>query len=87
MVSFSSSTDIRKSAVGGLPSLLKAAKEAQPGHISGLQDMAKEYVNKIVEAMNSEFETEVLIAQAEAIKDIMDEAGDNYLQPESVQLF
>lgn len=46
--------------------------------------MAKEYVNGIVAAMDSEFETECLTAQAEAIRDIMEEAGENYLQPESV---
>ena len=37
--------------------------------------------------MDGETETEVLKNQAAAIKDIMDEAGENLLQPESVDQF
>jgi len=37
--------------------------------------------------MESETETDCLICQAEALKDILEEAGDNLLQQESVDQF
>lgn len=87
MTKYSASATIRTSAVAGLPCLVKTAKEAQPGHISGLHDMAKAFCNNILEAMDMETETECLTAQTEAIKEIMGEAGNNMLQPESVTMF
>lgn len=87
MTKYSASTNIRTSAVAGLPALVKTAKEAQPGHTVGLHDMAKSFCNNILEAMDMEAETECLIAQTEAIKEIMGEAGNDMLQPESVKMF
>lgn len=47
--------------------------------------MAKLYANNIIEAMETETETEVLIAQAQAIKEILEEAGEDLLQESSVK--
>ena len=41
--------------------------------------MAKLFANNVIEAMESETETECLIAQAQAIKEILEEAGDGLL--------
>jgi hypothetical protein len=49
--------------------------------------MAKKYSNNIIDAMETETETDCLIAQAQAVKEILEEAGENLLQPESVDLF
>jgi len=49
--------------------------------------MAKLYSNNIISAMDTETETECLIAQSQAVKEIVEEAGDNLLQPESVDQF
>jgi len=87
LTQYNASDNIRTSAAEALASLIKCAKEAQPGHIAGIQELAKGYCNNIIEAMDGETETEVLKNQAAAIKDIMDEAGENLLQPESVDQF
>jgi len=49
--------------------------------------MAKLYSNNIIDAMESETETDCLIAQAGALKEIVEEAGLNLLQPASVDQF
>ena len=49
--------------------------------------MAKKYSNNIIDAMETETETDCLIAQAQAVKEILEEAGPKLLQPESVDLF
>lgn len=87
LTQYYASDNIRMQSAGALPSLIKCAKEAQPGHMSGVHDMAKAYSNNILDAMESETETECLIAQCQAIKDIIDEAGEGLLQAESVDMF
>lgn len=64
LTAFYASDNIRISSSGALPSLIKCAKEAQPDHVTGVHDMAKLFANNIIEAMESESETECLIAQA-----------------------
>ena len=49
--------------------------------------MAKTFCTNIVESMDMEAETECLTAQTEAMKEIIEMAGDNLMQPESVQEF
>lgn len=87
MTKFASSSNIRNSAVGGLPSLIKAAKDSQPDNLTVVQNLSKMFCNNILEAMDTETETECLTNQTEAIKEIMEAAGNNLLQPESVQEF
>lgn len=79
LTQFSASDNIRNSAAGALPSLLKCFKEAQPANTADLHAMAKEYSNNIIEAMESETETDCLINQAQALKEIVEEAGNNLL--------
>lgn len=87
LTQFYASDNIRISSCGALPSLVKSAKEAQPDHITGLHEMSKMFCNNIIEAMDTETETECLIAQSQAIKEILEEAGNNLLQQDSVDQF
>jgi len=87
LTQFYGSDNIRNTSAGALPSLLKCAKEAAPNNIAVIHEMAKKYSNNIIDAMETETETDCLIAQAQAVKEILEEAGANLLQPESVDLF
>lgn len=62
MTKFSSSANIRQSCVGGLPSLIKSAKEAAPDNLPAVQNMSKTFCTNIIEAMDMEAETETLTA-------------------------
>ena len=84
LTQFFGSDNIRNTSAGALPSILKCAKEAAPDNIAVIHEMAKRYSNNIIDAMESETETDCLIAQAQALKEIVEEAGPNLLQPESV---
>ena len=87
LTQFAASDNIRNSAAQALPSLVKCFKEAQPGNIPQIHQMAKAYSNNIIEAMETETETDCLVCQAQALKEIVEEAGDNLLQPASVDEF
>jgi len=87
LTQFSASDNIRNSAAGALPSLIKCAKEAYPENTASIHEMAKQFSNNILDAMDTETETDCLICQAQALKEIIEEAGDNLLQPASVDQF
>lgn len=87
LTQFSASDNIRNSAAGALPALIKCAKAAFPDKVAEMQIMAKKYSNNIIDAMESETETDCLICQAQALKEIIEEAGDNLLVQESVNQF
>jgi len=87
LTQFSASDNIRNSAANALPSLIKCTKAAFPDKVAEMQMMAKKYSNNIIEAMESETETDCLICQAQALKDIIEQAGDNLLVADSVNQF
>lgn len=87
LTQFSASDNIRNSAAGALPSLIKCAKTAQPENVAIIHEMAKQFSNNILDAMDTETETDCLICQAQALKEIVEEAGENLLQPASVDQF
>jgi hypothetical protein len=87
LTQFFASENIRNSTAAALPALIKCAKEAAPGDINAIHTMAKAYSNNLIEAMETETETDCLIAQAQALKEIVEEAGNNLLQPDSVNQF
>ena len=64
LTKFFASENIRNSAAGALPALIKCAKEAAPEDIAIIHEMAKKYSNNLIEAMEEETETDCLIAQA-----------------------
>jgi hypothetical protein len=61
LTTFSASDNIRNSAAGALPALIKCAKIAFPDQVADMQAAAKSYSNNIIEAMESETETDCLI--------------------------
>jgi archaellum component FlaC len=85
-IEFSASEQIRISAASALPACIQCAKAAN-APIENIHTMAKQYSNNIIEAMESETETDCLVEQAKAIKEIVEEAGENLLQPDSVDQF
>lgn len=87
LTQYFASDDIRTTCAGALSSLIKCYKDAHPEQADKIHAMAKAYSNNLLEAMDSETETDVLIAQAQGVKEIIDEAGVNFLQPESVDAF
>ena len=87
LTQFYASDNIRNSSAGALPSLIKCAKEAAPDNVAQIHEMAKAYSNNLIEAMEGETETDCLICQAQAIKEIIEESGENLLQPASVDAF
>ena len=87
LTQFSASDNIRNSAANALPSLIKCTKSAFPDKIAEMQMMAKKYSNNIIEAMEGETETDCLICQAQALKEIIEQAGDNLLVADSVNQF
>tara|TARA_B110000285_G_C15108785_1_gene609731 strand:+ start:594 stop:1070 length:477 start_codon:yes stop_codon:yes gene_type:complete len=64
LTQFSASDNIRNSAAGALPALIKCAKAAFPDKHAEMQIMAKKYSNNLIDAMESETETDCLICQA-----------------------
>lgn len=87
LTQFDVSDNIRINSAGALPHLIRVGKAAAPDNVAALHDLAKKFCNNIIDAMETETETECLIAQAGAIKDIMEEAGNNLLQADSVDVF
>jgi hypothetical protein len=61
LTQFSASDSIRNSAAGALPALIKCSKAAYPDKVAEMQLLAKKYSNNIIEAMESETETDCLI--------------------------
>lgn len=81
---FYASNNIRTSAAEALASLAKCQKTAEPADIAKLHALAKRFTNNLIEAMETETETECMINQAQAFKEIMEEAGENLIQADSV---
>ena len=74
LTQFFASDNIRNTAASALASMIKCAKEANLA-TDTIHNMAKGFSNNILDAMESETETDCLIAQAQAIKEIVEEAG------------
>lgn len=83
MTSYEANESIRQSTVNSLPGLIKAAKA---GGIGGPQlfAMAKVYNENIYKALEKEFDTDTLILQVQAMKDIVLEAGPGLYNQEEI---
>ena len=74
---------IRSSAASSLPGLLKAAKK-RGVDTAQVHQMAKTYNQNLYQAMQKEIDTDTLITQVTAFKDIIDEAGPGLMTQEEV---
>lgn len=79
MVEYEANDNIRNSVAGALPGLIKCVKEAQPGNQAVLINMGQTFMEKLWGAMKKETETDTLICQVQAMKDIIDEVGSGLL--------
>jgi len=85
LTQYYASNNIRTSACEALASLVKCQKTAEPQNIAKLHEISKLYSNNIIDAMESETETECMINQAQSFKEIMEEAGNNLILADSVK--
>ena len=79
MTQFTANDSIRATCASSLPGLLKAMKKKDGGVTPQLHEVAKKFFENIHNAMQEETETDTLIAQVQAFKDIIDEAGPGLL--------
>ena len=83
LTKYTANDSIRQTCVSALPGLIKCAKKAG-GITQGLHDMARAFQTNILEAQSEETETDVLITQTNAIREIVLEMGSNFLSQQEV---
>lgn len=64
---------------GALPGLIKCVKQADPTATAVIANMSKLYLEKLYVSINKETETDTLICQVQAAKEILDEVGEGLL--------
>lgn len=79
MISYEANDSIRNSVASSLPGLIKCYKEANPQNTDFLVNMGKTYLTKLWEAMKTETETDTLVCQVQAIKEIFIEVEIPFL--------
>ena len=83
MTSFTANDSIRASCASALPGLIKAQK-AKTGITPELHARAKAFNENLYKAMTTEIETDTLISQVQAFKEIIDECGPGLMNAEQV---
>lgn len=78
LTDFDANDSIRASAAECLPGLIRCVKGVH-GINQNLYNMGKVFTQNLAKAMQSETETDSLIAQVNAFKDIIDEIGKGFL--------
>jgi hypothetical protein len=79
MIDYEANDSIRNSVAGALPGLVKCVKGADPNAIAQLQNMSRIFLDSLWKAINKETETDTLICQVQAAKEIIDEVGEGIL--------
>lgn len=87
MIDYEANDSIRNSVAGALPGLVKCVKNADPSATLIIQNMSKFYLESLWKAINKETETDTLICQIQAAKEIIDEVGEGLLTQETVDTF
>jgi hypothetical protein len=87
LIDYEANDSIRNSVAGALPGLVKCVKNANPANHAIIFDMSKFYLDSLWKAINKETETDTLICQVQAAKEIIDEVGEGLLTQETVDLF
>lgn len=83
MIEYEANDNIRNSVAGALPGLIKCVKEAQQNQ-QVLVAMGQHFMEKLWTAMKKETETDTLICQVQAMKDIIDEVGTGFFSQQTV---
>lgn len=84
LTKYTANDSIRQTCVSALPGLIKCAKQAGGVITQNLHNMARAFNGNILEAMKEETETDVLISQTSAVKEILNEMGPNFLSQQEV---
>lgn len=79
LINYEANESIRNSVAGALPGLIKCVKEAQPGNQDIIINMGRVYLKALWEAIQNEYETDTLICQIQAVKEVIDEVGTGFL--------
>jgi hypothetical protein len=83
LTKYQANDSIRSTCAEALPGLIKCVK-AKLGVCPQLFAMAMEYQKNLIEAMKEEIDCECLIAQVNALKNIIDETGKGFLSQEDI---
>jgi len=84
MIDYEANDSIRNSVAGALPGLIKCVKSADPSAMAQLINMSRIFLENLWRAINKETETDTLICQVQAAKEIIDEVGEGILNQDSV---
>lgn len=84
LINYEANDSIRNSVAGALPGLVKCVKENNPANTELLVNMGKTYMDALWKAVQNETETDTLICQVQAIKEVIDEIGTPFLSQETV---
>lgn len=77
LIDYEANDSIRNSVAGALPGLIKCVKSADPSASAQILGMARMFLEKLFETIKKETETDCLICQVQAAKEIIDEVGEN----------
>jgi hypothetical protein len=83
LTTFTANDSIRQTTVSALPGLIKCFKQKN-GVNQDLYNMARAYNTNIFAAMKEETETDCLISQVAAVREIILEMGPNFLAQQEV---
>jgi hypothetical protein len=83
LIGYEANDSIRNSVAGALPGLIKCAKESNP-NAELLINMGRTYLDAIWKAVQNETETDTMICQVQAMKEIIDEVGAGFLDQTTV---
>ena len=84
MIDYEANDSIRNSVASALPGLVKCVKAADPSAIVQLQNISRVFLENLWKAINKETETDTLICQVQAAKEIIDEVGEGILNQDSI---
>lgn len=84
MIDYEANDSIRNSVAGALPGLIKCVKGADPNAVAQIQNFARVFLENLWKAINKETETDCLICQVQAAKEIIDEVGEGLLTQDAI---
>jgi len=79
LISYEANDSIRNSVAGALPGLIKCVKDSPVKNQDLLVNMGKTYLDALWKAVQNETETDTMICQVQAIKEVIDEIGTPFL--------
>ena len=85
LIDYEANDSIRNSVASALPGLIRCIKGADPTNVTVIHNYSRLYLENLVKAINNETETDTLISQVQAAKEIIDEVGEGLLPQATVE--